>query len=49
MTEEALYGLGLSVVYAKCYKENIKSQRMLSACMQKTGEDGEFVYFERRI
>ena len=49
VTEEALYGLGLSVVYAKCYKENVKSQRMLSACMQKTGEDGEFVYFERRI
>lgn len=45
----ALYDLGLSVVYAKCHKENIKLQRMLSACMQKTGEDDQFRYFERRI
>lgn len=47
--DAALYDLELSVVYAKCYLENVKSQRMLSACMQKTGEDADFRYFERRI
>ncbi len=47
--DAALYDLGLSVVWAKCYLENVKSQRMLCACMQKTGEDQVFRYYERRI
>lgn len=47
--EKGLYDLGLSVIYAKCYNENIKSYRMLSAVMQKTGEDETFKYFEKRI
>ncbi len=44
-----LYTLGLSVIYAKCYRENTKSQKMLSTHMEKTAEDESFVYFEARI
>lgn len=44
-----LYEFGLSAVYAKCYRENVKSLRLLSAYMQKTGDDDTFVYFESRI
>lgn len=41
----ALYGLGLSVVRAKCYRENVRSYRMLSAHMERAGEDDTFFYF----
>lgn len=44
-----LYDLGLTVIYAKCYRENTKSQKLLSAYMQKTGEDDTFLYFEFRV
>lgn len=43
-----LYGLGLSVIYAKCFRENVKSQRLLSAHMEKAGEDDTFFYFACR-
>lgn len=49
VTEKLLYDLGLSVVYAKCHKENTKSFKMLSALMEKAGEDDTFRFFERRV
>ena len=45
----SLYELGLSVLRAKCYRENRASHRMLSACMRPAGEDETFCYFEKRI
>ena len=47
--EWALYGLLLTRVVAKCYKENTASYRMLSSCMRKTGEDETFFYFEKLV
>ena len=47
--EWALYGLLLTRVVAKCYKENTASYRMLSSCMRKTGEDDTFFYFEKLV
>lgn len=44
-----LYELGLSVVRAKCFRENTRSQRLLSAHMEKAGEDETFFYFESRV
>lgn len=41
----ALYDLGLSVVYAKCFRENVRSQRMLAAHMDRAGEDENYFYF----
>lgn len=46
---EGLYGLGLSVIRAKCFRENTKSQRLLSAHMEKAGGDADFFYFESRV
>ena len=46
---QGLYGLGLSVIYAKCYRENTRSSKLLSGHMQKVGEDDTFIYFESRI
>lgn len=45
----SLYSLGLRRLVAKCYRENIASQRMLSSCMRPAGEDTTFYYFEKRI
>lgn len=47
--DRMLYDPGLSVVYAKCHRENVKSFRMLSAVMEKAGEDETFRFFERRV
>ena len=47
--EWALYGLLLTRVVAKCYKENTASYRMLSSCMRKTSEDDTFFYFEKQV
>ena len=44
-----LYELTLSAVTAKCHKENTASFRMLSACMQQTGEDETFYYFRKEV
>ncbi len=49
VAEWALYRLGLTRVVAKCYKENVPSYKMLSACMRKTGEDDIFYHFEKMI
>ena len=46
---QGLYELGLSVIYAKCYRENTRSSKLLSGHMQKVGEDDTFIYFESRI
>ena len=45
----ALYTLGLSHVNAKCYKENIASNKMLQKTMKLIGEDEKFFYFRRKI
>ena len=44
-----LYELQLAAVVAKCYKENAASQKMLSACMRKSGEDETFFYFKKEV
>ena len=49
MTDWALYGLGLSKVVSKCYRENTASYKMLSSGMVQTGMDETFVYFERKV
>lgn len=45
----ALYKINLSKVYAKCYKENVRSFKMLSSVMNRRGEDDKFFYFERSV
>ena len=47
--EWGLYGVHLTRVVAKCYKENEPSRRMLSSCMRPNGEDDTFYYFEKRV
>lgn len=44
----ALEGLGLERVAGKCYRENEASRKMLSGCMEPIGQDGTFLYFEKR-
>jgi hypothetical protein len=44
-----LYELGMEKVFAKCFKENEPSYKMLSSCMTRSGEDEKFFYFEKRI
>lgn len=45
----AIYELRLARVFAKCYRENTASERMLASCMQRAGEDGTFFFFEKRV
>ena len=45
----ALYSLGLHKVYAKCFKENKASYKMLSSCMRPNGEDDTFYYFVKTV
>ena len=45
----ALYKLYAAKVVAKCYKENTASEKMLSSCMRRSGEDGTFYYFEKLV
>ncbi len=47
--EWGLYKLHLGRVFAKCFKENQASFKMLSACMRKHGEDETFFYFEKLV
>ena len=47
--EWGLYIFQLDTITAKCYKENVASFRMLSACMRKTGEDETFFYFRKEV
>ncbi len=42
----ALYSLGLRLARAKCYHENVASEKMLSSCMRPAGADETFLYFE---
>ena len=44
-----LYTLQLAEITAKCYQENAASERMLSACMRKTGADETFFYFRKEV
>lgn len=44
-----LYGLRLSRVVARCYKENEASRRMLAACMRPAGEDKTFYYYQKEV
>ena len=45
----ALYGLGMTRIRAKCFRENLASEKMLSALMKRTGEDERMLYFERIV
>ena len=45
----ALYPLGVTRIYAKCFRENTASVRMLSALMIKTDEDERMLYFVRTV
>ena len=49
VAEYAIYTLGVDKVRAKCFKENLPSKRMLSAIMNKAGEDEEFYYFTKSV
>ena len=42
----ALHDLRMLKVVAKCYNENAASYKMLSSCMENTGSDETFYYFE---
>ena len=44
-----LKGWDLRRVTAKCYRENHPSRHMLAACMDPTGEDETYFYFEKCI
>lgn len=45
----ALYTLGMTAVYAKCFADNPSSQKILEKLMRKTDEHDGMLYFERRI
>ena len=47
--EWGLYELNLSRIVARCYKENTASQRMLSSCMRRCGEDEAFYYYQKEV
>ena len=44
-----LYGLQLHRVYARCFRENEPSYKMLSSCMKACGEDESTCYFEKLV
>lgn len=44
-----LYSVQLSRVFAKCFKENHASYKMLASCMRRNGEDETFFYFEKLV
>lgn len=44
-----LYGVHLTRVVAKCFKENEASYKMLASCMRPCGEDETFFYFEKTV
>lgn len=49
VAEWGLYGVHLTRVVAKCFKENEASRKMLSDCMRPNGEDEKFYYFEKLV
>ena len=49
VAEWGLYKVHLGRVWAKCYKENEASYKMLSSCMRRAGEDETFFYFEKLV
>lgn len=49
VAEYAIYTLGIDKVRAKCFKDNLPSKRMLSAIMNKAGEDEQFYYFTKSV
>ncbi|MBR3641005.1 MAG: GNAT family N-acetyltransferase [Oscillibacter sp.] len=49
VAEWGLYRVNLTRVYAKCYRENAASYKMLSSCMRRIGEDETFFYFEKQV
>lgn len=49
VAEWGLYGVHLTRVAAKCFKENAASRKMLASCMRPAGEDETFYYFEKLV
>ncbi len=49
VAEWGLYGVHLTRVVAKCFKENAASRKMLASCMRPAGEDETFYYFEKLV
>lgn len=47
--EWGLYGVHLTRVVAKCFKENEASRKMLASCMRPAGEDETYYYFEKKV
>ncbi|MCD7729522.1 MAG: GNAT family N-acetyltransferase [Clostridia bacterium] len=48
LTDHALFDMDLNVVYAKCFKQNVKSRNtLLSAGMKPCGEDETYYHFKR--
>lgn len=45
----AIYSLGVDAVRTKCFKENLASKKMLSAVMNKAGEDETYFYFIKNV
>ena len=45
----ALYSLGVVSLRAKCFRENLPSQKMISPVMRQIDEDDRMLYFEKRI
>lgn len=43
----ALYKFGVRKLYAKCFKQNLASFKMLSSCMRIAATDDNFYYFEK--
>ena len=45
----ALYTIGMNVIRGKCMKENLASQKMLSAILRPDGEDDTYFYFKKTV
>ena len=45
----ALYELGVTRLTAKCFHDNIPSDRMLSSCMTFIGSDATYRYYEKQL
>ena len=45
----ALYTIGMNVIRGKCMKENLASQKMLSAILRPDGEDETYFYFKKTV
>ncbi len=49
LADWALYTLCIPRLVAKCFRQNDASARLLSSCMRQIAEDGQMLYFEKRI